>query len=388
MKEAMEDSKGAMRERTVMPQLQRSDCIEAVKTIKEAIQQSRYRAAKLVNSEILGLYYAVGRYISLYSRSAQYGSNALCVISEQLQQEMPGLKGFSEASMKRMRKFYEGWCEHIEKRPLTVADFGMIPIYVDYQRIEIRPLTVDEFTGEQLHDFLSVPFIHHYEILVHTSSLEERLFYIRECATHFWSKDFLITQLKADLFHKGAARNNFQTAIPDSRLRNKAMRMFREDIVMDFLRIPDPDDVDEKDVERQIVENIKNFIMSLGSDFSFMGNQYRIVVEGEESFIDLLFYNRRLRSLVAIELKGGKFKPEYAGKMNYYLSALDEYVRLPEENPSIGIILCRSLSEKKVEFSFRDLNKPVGVATYHSSTELPEAYKNILPSADELRKLL
>ena len=371
-----------------MQQLMRSEYIEAVKTIKEAIQQSRYRAAKLVNSEVLGLYYAVGRYISFCSRSAQYGSNALRVISEQLQQEMPGLKGFSEASMKRMRKFYEGWSEQIENRPLPVDGLETATIPFDYQQIRIRPLTVDEFTGEQLHDFLSVPFIHHYEILVHTSTLEERLFYIRECATHFWSKDFLITQLKADIFHKGTAKNNFQAAISDTRLRDKAMRMFREDVVMDFLKIPDPDDVDEKDVERQIVENIKNFIMSLGGDFSFMGNQYRIIVDGEESFIDLLFYNRRLRSLVAVELKGGKFKPEYAGKMNYYLSALDEYVRLPEENPSIGIILCRSVNEKKVEFSFRDLGKPVGVATYHSSTELPEAYRNILPSADELRKLL
>ncbi|MBQ9417533.1 MAG: DUF1016 family protein [Bacteroidales bacterium] len=371
-----------------MQQLLRTDYIEAVKTIKEAIQQSRYRAAKLVNSEVLGLYYAVGRYISSYSRKAQYGSNALRIISDQLQREMPGLKGFSEASMKRMRKFYEGWSGWIENRPPAVDDLDAVLGFPDYHQIVIRPLTVAEFTGEQLHDFLSVPFIHHYEILVHTNTLEERLFYIRECATHFWSKDFLIGQLKADLFHKGVAQNNFQTAIPDTRLRDKAMRMFREDVVMDFLHIPDPDDVDERDVERQIVENIKNFIMSLGGDFAFMGNQYRVIVEGEESFIDLLFYNRRLRSLVAIELKGGKFKPEYVGKMNYYLSALDEYVRLPEENPSIGIILCRSVNEKKVEFSFRDLNKPVGVATYHSSTELPEAYKNILPSAEELRKLL
>ena len=111
-------------------------------------------------------------------------------------------------------------------------------------------------------------------------------------------------------------------------------------------------------------------------------------MDGEESFIDLLFFNRRLRSLVAIELKSGKFKPEYAGKMNYYLSALDEYVKMPDENPSIGIILCRSMNEKKVEFSFRDMTKPMGVATYHSSSELPEAYKNILPSAEELSKLL
>ena len=371
-----------------MQQINRANYIEAVKAIKEAIQLSRYRAAKLVNSEVLALYYAVGEYISLNSRQAAYGSNALRVISDQLQQEMPGLKGFSESSMKRMRTFYEGWSRIIEKRPPAVDDFSMDILPVDYQHVIIRPLTVDEFTGEQMHCFLSVPFIHHYEILTKTSSLDERLFYIRQCATQFWSKDKLIANLKADVFHKEAALNNFQVAITDSRLRDKALQVFREDVVMDFLHLPDPDFVDEKDVEKQIVQNIKDFIMALGGDFSFMGNQYRLIVDGEESFIDLLFFNRRLRSLVAIELKSGNFKPEYAGKMNYYLSALDEYVRMPDENPSIGIILCRSLNEKKVEFSFRDMTKPMGVATYHSSSELPDAYKNILPSAEELQKLL
>ena len=371
-----------------MEQLNRAEYIEAVKAIKEAIQISRYRAAKLVNKEVLALYYAVGRYISLNSRHASYGSSALRVISDQLQQEMPGLKGFSESSLKRMRKFYEDWSELIENRPPVADDLNTAIMPFDNRHITIRPLTVDEFTKEQLQQFLAVPFIHHYEILTKTSTIEERLFYIRQCATQFWTKDKLIANLKADVFHKEAAPNNFQVAITDSRLRDKALQVFREDVVLDFLTIHDPDFVDEKEVEQQIVKNIKDFIMALGGDFSFMGNQYRLIVDGEESFIDLLFFNRRLRSLVAVELKSGKFKPEYAGKMNYYLSALDEYVKMQDENPSIGIILCRTMNEKKVEFSFRDMTKPMGVATYHSSSELPEAYKNILPSAEELSKLL
>ena len=371
-----------------MQQINRADYIDAVLAIKEAIQISRYRAAKLVNSEVLALYYAVGRYISINSRGASYGSAALRFISDRLQQELPGLKGFSESAMKRMRKFYEGWSALIEKRPLPVDDLGIGIIPVDNQQITIRPLAVDDFTGEQLHDFLSVPFIHHYEILVHAQSTDERLFYIHQCATQFWSKDKLISQLKADVFHTEAAHNNFQVAIMDSRLREKAMQAFRSDVVLDFLHLPDPDFVDESDVEAQIVNNIKAFIMALGGDFTFIGNQYRLIVEGEESKIDLLFFNRRLHCLVAIDLKSGKFLPEYVGKMNYYLSALDELVRLPDENPSIGIVLCRSMSEKKVEFSFRDMTKPMGVATYHSSEELPEQYRNTLPSADELRKLM
>ncbi len=367
-----------------MEHLSRADYIEAVKTIKEAIQQSRYRAAKLVNSEVLALYYWVGNYVSVNSRIGAWNTNAIATISKQLQQEMPGLKGFSETGIKDMRIFYEAWSPYLNWQPI-VAD---LPHALPFEVVQNRQPIVADLSQADSECFMQVGFSLHRQIIRYTSTLEERLFYIRECATHFWSKDFLITQLKADVFHTEAARNNFQTAISDTRLRDKAMRVFREDVVMDFLKLPDPDDVDEKDVEQQIVQNIKNFIMSLGSDFSFMGNQYRIIVEGEESYIDLLFYNRRLRSLVAIELKGGKFLPEYAGKMNYYLSALDEYVRLPDENPSIGIILCRSMSEKKVEFSFRDMNKPMGVAVYHSSAELPESYRNILPSAEELKKLL
>ena len=151
-----------------MEQLNRAEYIEAVKAIKEAIQISRYRAAKLVNKEVLALYYAVGRYISLNSRNASYGSSALRVISDQLQQEMPGLKGFSESSLKRMRKFYEDWSELIENRPPIADDLNAAIIPFDNQHIIIRPLTVDEFTPEQLQQFLSVPFIHHYEILTKT----------------------------------------------------------------------------------------------------------------------------------------------------------------------------------------------------------------------------
>lgn len=371
-----------------MQQVLASEYIQAVKAIKGAIIQSRYRAAKKVNAEVLSLYYAVGRYISTFSRQAEYGTNALKIISNQLQQEMPGLQGFSDTNMKRMRKFYEEWCPIIEKRPPVADDLQIDIIPVVNQQITIRPLVADEFTAEEQQDFLSTPFNHHYELLVKTSSLDERMFYIHKCAREFWTKEHLIAQLKSDLYHSQAVTNNFLATIDDDKQREKAMRTFKQELVLDFLHIPDPDYVDELDVEDQIVKNIKNFIMAIGTDFTFMGNQYRLIVDGEESYIDLLFFNRRLRSLVAIELKSGKFQPEFAGKLNYYLSALDEYVKLPDENPSIGIILCRDMNEKKVEFTFRDMTKPMGVATYRSSAELPEQYRNILPTADELRKLL
>ena len=157
---------------------------------------------------------------------------------------------------------------------------------------------------------------------------------------------------------------------------------------MDFINIEDPEFVDERVIEQGIVQNIKNFIMAFGIDFTFMGNQYRMEVGGQEFVIDLLFFSRRLRSLVAFELKRGEFKPEYTGKMNFYLAALDKYVKLPDENPSIGIILCKTKNEEIVELSFSDTSKPMGVATYRTSKDLPQQIREALPDMDELKKLI
>lgn len=158
--------------------------------------------------------------------------------------------------------------------------------------------------------------------------------------------------------------------------------------MLDFINIEDTELVDEREIEQTIVLNVKNFIMAFGQDFSFIGNQYRLEVSGKEFVIDLLFFSRRLRSLVAFELKRGEFKPEYTGKMNFYLAALDRYVRLPDENPSIGIILCKSKDEEIVELSFSDTSKPMGVATYRTSKDLPERLRNALPDIEELKKLM
>lgn len=148
------------------------------------------------------------------------------------------------------------------------------------------------------------------------------------------------------------------------------------------------DEIDERVLEREIVLNIKKFLMALGSDFSFMGNQYRIMVKEDEYFIDLLFFHRGLQALIAFDLKRGKFKPEYIGKMNFYLSALDDLLKKPHENPSIGIILCKEKDQKKVEYSFRDFSKPMGVATYRTSSTLPPELRDALPDAETLKKLM
>jgi predicted nuclease of restriction endonuclease-like (RecB) superfamily len=381
---------------------------KAIQLIKGAILKSRYRAAALANRELLSLYYGIGKYISENSRHHFWGTNAIETISIQLQQELPGLRGFSLVNLKRMRQFYETW-EYVfanrqpttgEIRPLLTDEIEIDlltvnrPPVADDLRLEglleFRPLPADDLQQFDLHKFLSIGFTHHYEIIAKTKLLEERLFYIQHCATEFWSKETLRHHLKSNLYAKqGKLPNNFKTTISDIDLQRKALLSFKDEYLLDYINIESPDDEpDERVLESALVSNIRKFIMSLGKDFSFIGNQYRLIVEEQEYFIDLLFFNRQLQCLVAIELKRGDFKPEYLGKMNFYLSALDDLVRFPHENRSIGIILCKSQKQNIVEYAFRDMTKPMGVATYKVATELPDEYKNILPDAEQLKQLL
>lgn len=362
-----------------------NEILEAVKAIKEAVLLSRYRAAKLANREQLSLYFNVGEYISTHSRTAKWGSGAIAQISQLLQKELPGLRGFSESGIKRMRTFYEGWCRYVSNRPMALDDLNPISLL----SIENRPMVLDDFTREETELFMSIGFSHHYDILIKTESLQERLYYIRKCATEFWSVDKLRHKLKSgDYKCERIKTTSFATTIPDPDLRGRALNSFKDEYLLDFINVEDPDAFDEKILEQHIVHNIKNFILAFGKDFTYMGNQYRVIIGEKEFFIDLLFFHRGLRCLVAVELKKGEYKAEYASKMNLYLSALDEYVKNPDENPSIGIILCKDKDEKIVHFSFRNILTPMGVATYKTADELPPELRKALPDPEKLRELL
>ena len=273
----------------------------------------------------------------------------------------------------------------------SIDDFQNRPLlYNSNQKIIIRQLATDELSETDFEHFLNVGFTNHYIILTKTLSLEERLFYIRRCSTEFWKVETTKYYLNEKLYYKEGTiqQTNFNKTIEDSTFKIRALQSFKDEYMLDFVNIEDPEIVDERVIEQKIVQNIKNFIMAFGPDFTFMGNQYRIEVAGKEFIIDLLFFSRRLRSLVAFELKRGEFKPEYTGKMNFYLAALDKYVKLPDENPSIGIILCKTKNEEIVELSFSDTSKPMGVATYRTSQELPQQLREALPSIEDLKKLV
>ncbi|MDR0799187.1 MAG: PDDEXK nuclease domain-containing protein, partial [Dysgonamonadaceae bacterium] len=304
----------------------------AIQSIKQAILKSRYRAAALANREMLSLYFGIGEYISNNSRKGFWGTNAIEVISQQLQKELPGLRGFSESNMKRMRQFYETWNTFIPICPLSVDELQPIDYLTNINRPSImgeiansnRPLPMGDLeidtnllitpirqlsTAElDMSHFLQVGFTHHCIILEKTNAIKERLFYIQKCATEFWSVEKLKYNLKANLFQQqGSIVNNFTKTLANIDFQKAALQSFKDEYLLDFINMEDPDDEDERMIENGIVRNIKKFILALGTDFAFIGNQHRMIVDEKEFFVDLLFFNRRLQSLVAIDLKRKEF---------------------------------------------------------------------------------
>ena len=360
----------------------------AVQTIKEAILRSQYQAARLVNREMLSLYYGIGRYISANSRDGFWGTGAIKAISERLRKEMPGLKGFSQTNLKYMRIFYEEWSPFIEPK-LSKSSAVADEIETDSLLPVKSPATVDD-----LERFLNLSFSHHIIILAEEKNIEKRWKYISLAVENKWDKRFLKAQIKDNAADKyGTMPSNFDVTITDSRDAIKALSMFKDEYLLDFINteeigIRDLADIDERVVEKEIIHNIKKFIMTFGRDFAFVGNQYHLEAFSENFFPDLLFFNRELNCLVVVELKTGNFKPGYLAQLMTYLRILDDKVRKPHENPSIGIVLCKSANKDFVEYVIQDYAKPMGVATYRLSKDMPDKLREALPDIEELKKLL
>jgi len=361
---------------------------EAVQKIKNAILQSRYRTAANANAELLNLYYGVGEYISVNTRSGKWGTGAIESISEQLQGEVPGLRGFSPTNMKNMRIFFEHWSTELESnRQLPIADLKNY-LHGD-ELVLFRQLPTAEMGEVKLQAFYRVGFTHHREILRKCKTSEECWYYILRCANEFWSVAGLKDHLRANEFVAfGNIPNNFVLTIPDEKTAAIAMRSFKDDYLLEYVDMKNLDDYDERDVELAIVADVKKFIMTVGDGFCFIGNQHRLLVDEEEFFVDMLFFNRNLHCLVAFELKKDKFRPADLGQLSFYLSALDKYVRKPDENKSIGILLCREMNKTVVELAVQDYDKPMGVATYRLGTGIPEPYKALIPLIDGVQQIV
>jgi predicted nuclease of restriction endonuclease-like (RecB) superfamily len=358
------------------------DYIEFITGLKQNIVQSRYIAAKLANKEQLLLYFRTGKILSEKIAAEKWGAKVLEQIAEDLQKALPGLKGFSAPNLK-MRQFA------LRYTPLLIGSTPSIQLNnstllsptAEIDKNAIRSTLSTQFPDS----WYNISFSHHMLLITKCKSNEERFFYINKAASEFWSLRVLEHHINANLYkHQGKMASNFTTTLPGN-IKANALQVFQDEYLFDFISLEEDD---ERVIEGQLVSNIKNMIMTLGKGFSFIGNQYRLEIDGEEFFIDLLFFNRHLQCLVAFELKRGKFKPEYAGQLNFYLNVLDEKVRLPHENPSIGIVLCKEKNNTIVEFAVRTIDKAMGVATYRTTKELPKEMKGILPDAGELAKLL
>ena len=374
----------------------------AVKTIKTAILQGQYAAAKGSNRIQLATYFAIGKYISLNSRHGFWGKGAIETISEQLRRELPGLRGYSPSNMKNMRLFYEKWSVLDSKSPIAIGESSEQNSTIaigelqseDYQIDIYRSLSVDNVVDFPIEVFFSVPFTHHIRILEKTQTQEERYYYMHRCVMENLSVDGLVKIIKQDDFlHKSILPNNFVNTISDPATARKAVMMFKDEYFLDFINTEeigerDFADIDEKVVEKEIIHNVKNFIMTFGRDFAFIGNQYHLEVYGHDHFPDLLFFNRELNAMVVVDLKKGEFKPSYLGQLAAYLRILDDKVRKPHENQTIGLILCKSADKEYVEYIIQDYNKPMGVATYTTENDMPEKLRNALPPVEELKKLL
>ncbi len=370
---------------------------KAIIAIKTAILLSQYRAAKVVNREQLALYFGIGRYISDNSRYGYWGTNAIKTISEQLQKELPGLRGFSARNLKNMRTFFEEWQVFFNSAAvaaelgacsqdrLTVSGNDLIDCGLLLHSIR-QPMAAEL----EIEEFLSLGFSHHIEILARAKDIEERIFYIHQAYQNQWNKYKLRDILKADLYHhQGELPNNFAKTMPNTHTALQAIEMFKDEYLLDFINVEelgerDKADIDEREVEKAIVHNVKNFIMTFGRDFTFVGNQYHLEKYGHESFPDLLFYNRELAALVVVELKRGEFKPAYLGQLSAYLRILDSEVKKPFENPSVGIILCKQADKSFVEFLIQGYENPMGVATYKTAEDV----RKVLPTEEELRKVI
>lgn len=317
---------------------------DAVKQIKTAILQSQAKALKGVNQEQLALYYGIGRFISYNSREGFWGKGAISTISEQLSRELPGLRGFSPSNLKSMRAFYEGWESLAVNSPVATGELQS----ADSERTENRQLQLANFSGFPWVAFLSIGFTHHCTILTKVKDIEERKFYIQLCADFSLSVDALERKIAEDAFHnQGKMPNNFGTTIPDYKQAFQAIQMFKNEYLLDYINVEQlgerDEDIDERVIENEIVHNVKNFIMTFGRGFS------------------------------------------YLGQLAAYLRVLDDEERIEGENSSLGIVLCKDADRAYVEYVLQDYTKPMGVATYKSSQE---QLKDLLPDEEEMKKLL
>jgi len=328
--------------------LQENQFKSFVSDIKKRILKGQYEALKSVNKELISLYWDIGKSIVNKQKEHGWGKSIVKNLSDELQKEFIGMKGFSVQNLWNMRQFYLEYKENTKLQPL-VREISWTKNVIIFQK-----------TKDKL----------------------EREFYLGMTKKFGWTKNILINQIESKSYENFLInQTNFDKTMIE-KYKDQAVLAVKDEYNFDFLELSKQHS--EHELEIGLISKIREFLAQMGSDFSFLGNQYKIEVDDEEYFIDLLLYHRRLKSLIAIELKIGKFTPEYAGKMNFYLSALNDKIKLEDENPSIGIIICKEKNRTTVEYSLKDSNQPIGVTTYRLTETLPKDFENLLPTPQQI----
>jgi len=349
-----------------------TDYRQWIVSIKQRVQASQIKAAVAVNRELLELYWFLGEQILEKQQTAKWGDGFLAQMSKDLLAEFPKIAGFSLRNLQIMRKWFLFW---------------RLPIAIEGQPTSSTTAIAQQLAAQMVLSnapqlVAQIPWGHNMLLLQKLRSPTEALFYVQKTIENNWSRAVLTHQIESGLhLRAGQAINNFEATLPKPE-SDLAKQLLRDPYNFDFLMLTAKHN--ERELEDGLLEHLSKFLLKLGAGFAFVGRQYRIEVDGDEYFIDLLFYHLRLHCYVVIELKVDKFKPEYAGKLTFYVSAVDSQVRSPADGPTIGILICKSKSDITVEYSLRDLNKPIGVSEYQITSNLPEQLRSSLPSIEQI----
>jgi predicted nuclease of restriction endonuclease-like (RecB) superfamily len=332
---------------------QTSDYRDFIRSLKQKVQSAQIKAARAVNTQLIELYWDLGKLITEKQQEAGWGDAVIDQVARDLTRELDGVKGFSRRNLYYMQRFYGFYQEQ------------------------------DEFVQQLV---AQIPWGHNIEIFQKVKEPDKALWYVRKTLENNWSRNVLAHQLDSQLFERQGAKtgiDNFSEClpVPDSDLARESLK---DPYVFDFLGLGE--EARERALEDALIEHLTRFMLELGKGFAFVGRQYHLEVGEQDFYIDLLFYHLKLHCYVVIELKSGPFKPEYAGKLNFYLTAVDEQVKAPEDSPSIGLLLCRDRDNLVAEYALRDLNKPIGVSRYELSSTLPEGLKTSLPTLEEVEQ--
>ncbi len=348
---------------------------EFLKELKIRIQSAQLKAAVSVNQAMLQLYWDLAERIIARQQASAWGDGILVQISHDLQSEFPDMKGFSVRNLKYMRQWYQFWAG-------TNAIAKQVAAQLDKSAIGQQPAAQLENALFVQQLVSQIPWWHNVIIISKIKEQGEALFYVQQTIQNNWSRAVLTHHIESRLYQReGKAITNFKATLPAPQ-SDLAQQILKDPYNFDFLLLRKKHD--EKELEEALIEHVTRFLLELGAGFSYIGRQYKLEVGGDDYFIDLLFYHTRLHCFVVIELKAVKFKPEFAGKLNFYVSAVDGILKTEQDNPTIGIIICKSKNDVVVEYALKDIHKPIGVSEYMITKNLPIEFQSSLPSIEQI----